>query len=246
MHVLWLLRLLGLDPRDALARRAIARVTERVTWRDAGPPECAHQRFFEGETEPCINAQVATAGAYFGVDVEALVLRLVGEQLDDGGWNCDAWVGSTWSSFNTTICVLEALLAYERAGGGRPEVTAARVRGQGYLLERGLFRRRSNGEVITRDRKSGADWTRVAFPTWWHYDVLRGLDYLREAALPPDERSAEAVALVADRRGADGRWMLEGQHAGVMPVELGERVGEPSRWITWRALRVLRWFAGRD
>src|SRR5207244_2764957 len=81
--------------------------------------------------------------------------------------------GSTRSSFNTTICVLEALLEHERAGGGTPEVTAARLRGQEYLLERRLFRRRSTGEVIERDRKGDAAWTRFAFPTWWHYDVLR-------------------------------------------------------------------------
>jgi hypothetical protein len=120
-------------------------------------------------------------------------------------------------------------------------VTAARVRGEQYLLERGLSRRRSIGEAIVRDRKSGADWSRFTFPTRWHYDVLRGLDCLREASLAPDERAAEAVALVAAQRGGDGRWTLNVQHEGAMPVELGERVGEPSRWIT---LRALRWFGG--
>jgi hypothetical protein len=244
MHVLWLLRLLGLEPTDASARQAVTRVAESVTWRGAGPAECDHHRFFEGEIEPCINAQVVTAGAYFGVDVEALVLRLLGEQLGDGGWNCEAWAGSIRSSFNTTICVLEALLAYERSFGERQDVTAARVRGEQYLLERRLFRRRSTGEVITRDRKSGTDWSRFAFPTWWHYDVLRGLDYLREAGLAPDARAAEAVALVEAQRGIDGRWTLNVQYEGAMPVDLGERIGEPSRWITLRALRVLRWFAG--
>jgi hypothetical protein len=245
MHVLWLLQLLGLEATDTVAQRALARVVEGVTWRGAGPPECDHHRFFEGEIEPCINAQVATAGAYFGVDVAALVTRLLAEQLVDGGWNCDARAGSTRSSFNTTICVLEALLAYERAFGAHLEVTASRLRGQAYLLERGLFRRRSSGEAIARDRKGGSDWTRFAFPTWWHYDVLRGLDYLREAGVIPDERTAEAVALVAAQRGVDGRWTLAVQHQGTMPVALGEGVGEPSRWITLRALRVLRWFAER-
>jgi hypothetical protein len=243
MHVLWLLRHLGLDPHAPEAERAVERVRERVTWRGAGPPECADHRFFDGEREPCINGQVLTAGAYFGQAVGDLVERLLGEQLADGGWNCDAPGGSTRSSFNTTICVLEGLLAFERAFGARPDVTEARRRGEAYLLERRLFRRRSTGEAIERDRKGGAVWTRFAFPTWWHYDVLRGLDYLRDAAVAPDERVSEAVDLVAAKRGDDGRWRVETRFPGAMPVEVEAAEGEPSRWVTLRALRVLDWAA---
>ena len=243
MHVLWLLRHLGLDPASAEARRAVGLVRDHVTWRGSGPPECADNPFFAGEVEPCINGQVAAAGAYFGQDVRGLVDRLLREQLSDGGWNCEAENGSTRSSFNTTICVLEALLEHERAGG-IPDVTAARLRGEEYLLERRLMRRRSTGEVIERDRKSGAAWTRFAFPAWWHYDVLRGLEYLRDAGVAPDERVAEAIELVASKRDADGRWPLEVRYPGVMPVEIDEGEGRPSRWNTLRALRVLRWHVG--
>jgi hypothetical protein len=189
---------------------------------------------------------VAASGAYFGQDVQRIVDRLLGEQLPDGGWNCEAENGSTRSSFNTTICVLEALLEHERAGGATPEVMPARLRGQEYLLERRLFRRKSTGEVIERDRKGGASWTRFAFPTWWHYDVLRGLDYLVHAGVTPDERVAEAVDRVASKRDADGRWPLEIQYPGVMPVEIDEGEGRPSRWITLRALRVLKWHSAGD
>src|SRR5262252_3592236 len=191
MHVLMLLRELGLDPASERARRAVGLVGAGVTWKGCGPAECDRNPFFAGEVEPCINGQVATAGAYFGQDVRGIVHRLLGEQLSDGGWNCEAPNCSTRSSFNTTICVLEALLEHERAAGGSPEVTKARLRGQEYLLERRLFRRRSTGEVIARDRKGGAAWTRFGFPTWWHYDVLRGLEYLRNATVTPDERVAE-------------------------------------------------------
>jgi hypothetical protein len=244
MHVLWLLRHLGLDPASAEARRAVGLVRDRVTWRGSGPPECDANPFFAGEVEPCINGQVATAGAYFGQDVRGIIHRLLSEQLSDGGWNCEAPDRSTRSSFNTTICVLEALLEHERAGGGTPEVTAARLRGQEYLLERRLFRRRSTGEVIERDRKGGAAWTRFTFPTWWHYDVLRGLEYLRSAGVTSDERVAEAIELVASKRDGEGRWPLETRYPGVMPVEIDEGEGRPSRWNTLRALRVLRWLAG--
>ena len=246
MHVLWLLRLLGLDPASAEARRAVGLVRDHVTWRGCGPEECADNPFFAGEVEPCINGQVAAAGAYFGQDVRSLVDRLLREQLPDGGWNCEAENGSTRSSFNTTICVLEALFGHERSSGSTPEVTAARLRGQDYLLERRLFHRLSTGEAIERDRKGGAAWTRFAFPTWWHYDVLRGLDYLRDAGVTPDDRAAEAIELVRSKRDVDGRWPLETRYPGVMPVEIDEGEGRPSWWNTLRALRVLRWYDQAD
>jgi hypothetical protein len=246
MHVLMLLRDLGLDPACEQARRAVGLVRDRVTWQGCGPPECDGHTFFEGETEPCINGQVAAVGAYFGQDVGRIIDRLIGEQLPDGGWNCEAPERSTRSSFNTTICVLEALLEYERAGNGTPAVTEARLRGEEYLLERRLLRRRSTGAVIERDRKGNGSWMRFAFPTWWHYDVLRGLEYLRSSGVTPDERMAEAIALVASRRDGEGRWLLDTRYPGVMPIELdGEETdegeGRPSRWNTLRALRVLRW-----
>lgn len=236
MHTLTLLREMGLDPASGEARRAMERVRDRVTWKGCGPEECDGNAFFTGEIEPCINGQVAASGAYFGQDVEGLIDRLLSEQLADGGWNCEAERGSTRSSFNTTICVLEALLEHELSNGSSPEVTNARLRGHEYLLERRLFRRRSTGEVID------AAWMRFAFPTWWHYDVLRGLDYLRHARVTPDARTAEAIDLVISKRDADGRWPLEVRHAGRMLVAIDDgEEGSPSRWNTLRALRVLRW-----
>jgi len=250
MHVLALLRELGLDPASGAARRAVGLVHDQVHWPGwdwegtLRGPDFVGNPFFAGEVEPCINGQVGASGAYFGQEAqnERIIVRLLREQLPDGGWNCESENGSTRSSFNTTICVLEALLEYELAGGRRPEVMKARLRGQEYLLERRLFRRRSTGEVIARDRKDGADWTRFSFPTWWHYDVLRGLDYLRRAGANPDKRVDEAIALVEAKRGRDGRWLLDHQHPGTMPVALDAEVGQPSRWNTLRALRVLDWY----
>jgi hypothetical protein len=246
MHVLMLLRDMGLDPASDHAHRAVGLVRDRVTWQGCGPQECAGNVFFAGEVEPCINGQVAAVGAYFGQDVRGIVDRLLSEQLPDGGWNCEAENGSTRSSFNTTICVLEALLEFERAGGAGSEVSEARLRGQEYLLERRLFRRRSTGEIIERDRKGGTQWTRFAFPTWWHYDVLRGLEYLRLADVVPDERMTEAIDLVASKGDGDGFWPLETRYPGEMPVETDEGEGRPSRWNTLRALRVLAWYSAGD
>ena len=243
MHVLMLLRDMGLDPESEEARRAVGLVRDRVTWKGCGPQECHANPFFAGEIEPCINGQVAAVGAYFGQDVRGIVDRLLTEQLADGGWNCEAANGSTRSSFNTTICVLEALLEYELRFGNTNEITTARLRGQEYLLERRLFRRRSTGELIERDRKGGASWSRFAFPTWWHYDVLRGLQYLCHAGVSPDNRVSEAIELVTSKRDSDGRWPLETEYPGMMPVQIDEGEGQPSRWNTLRALRVLKWYS---
>jgi hypothetical protein len=242
MHVLMLLRDMGLDPASDEAQRAVGLVRDLVTWSGCGPPEAENNPFFAGEVEPCINGQVGAMGAHFGQNVRGIIDRLLGAQLADGGWNCEACNGSTRSSFHTTICVLEALLAYERAGGSSPATTQARRRGEGYLLERRLLRRRSTGEVIVDRKARGADWTRFAFPTWWHYDVLRGLEYLRSAGVTPDERVTEAVELVRSKRDGDGRWPLETRHAGAMAIEIDAGLDQPSRWNTLRALRVLRWY----
>ncbi len=144
------------------------------------------------------------------------------------------------SSFHTTICVLEGLLEYEKARGATAAVTAARARAQEYLLVRRMFRRLSSGAVIE------PKWTRFTFPTMWHYDVLRGLDYLRRAGVEPDERVAEAVALVAEGRQPDGRWLLDEPHRDALHGDLEGGAGQPSRWNTLRALRVLDWYSARD
>jgi hypothetical protein len=160
--------------------------------------------------------------------------------MSDGGWNCEQESGSTRGSFHTTICVLEGLLEYERATGGSPAETAARERGQEYLLERSMLRRLSTGEVID------TAWTQFSFPTGYHYDVLRGLEFLRSAGITPDARLAEAIDLVASKREADGRWPLEKVHPDELDAEPGAAEGWPSRWNTLRALRVLDWYSARD
>src|SRR5262249_26281850 len=136
--------------------------------------------------------------------------------------------------------VLEGLWEYENAKGDTPAVRNARLRGHEYLLERRMFRSLSTGQVVN------TDWTQFSFPTYWHYDVLRGLDYLRSCGAPPDERVAEAVASVAKKRDASGRWPLENPHEGEVHFELENATGKPSRWITLRALRVLDWYSARD
>ena len=237
-----LLRAFGLDPASAAARHAVGLVRDNVQWEHDAEP------FFAGEVEPCINGRTVALGAYFGVDVAPVVERLLGEQMADGGWNCDQENGSTRGSFHSTIDVLEGLLGYEHAAGGdrdvTPDVTQARLRGHDYLLSRRMFRRRSTGQPVELDGMTDLPpaWTQFSFPTYWHYDVLRGLDYLRAAGAAPDDRAAEAIELVRSRQDADGRWALENPHPGELHFAIDDGEGKPSRWNTLRAMRVLAWY----
>lgn len=242
LRTLLLLREMGLDPTSEETRRAVAHVRDKVTWKGVLPQDAAwHGKpLFTGEVEPCINGRVVAIGSYFGEDVQGIVDRLLGEQMSDGGWNCEQESGSTRGSFHTTICVLEGLLEYEQATGGSPAVTAARERGQEYLLKRRMFRRLSTGEVIN------SAWTQLSFPTGYHYDVLRGLQYLRKAGITPDTRMAEAIDVVASKQDVDGRWPLENVHLNELDAEPGVAEGQPSRWNTLRALQVLNWYSARD
>ena len=241
LFTLLLLRASGADPAAPAVASAIARLEGNLGWDDrAGPWDLRRlgagaRPFFEGEVEPCINGGVLALGAYFGRPAERLALRLAGEQLEDGGWNCDA-PPSVRSSFHTTICVLEGLLEYERAVGGAPEIAAARRRGEDYLLERALLRRRSTGEVAS------PEFLEFAFPPRYHYDVLRALDYFRSEGAQPEALANEAVQLVESKRRPDGRWLLDRAYDEALAVSCGEAVGAPSRWNTLRALRVLHWY----
>ncbi|HXJ95826.1 MAG TPA: hypothetical protein VMT20_23545 [Terriglobia bacterium] len=229
-YSLVLLRDFGVDPHCDKVRRAVAQVREHCRWEHAGQP------FFSGEVEPCINGMTIALGAYFDQDVDGVVARLLGEQLEDGGWNCEVENGSVRSSFHTTIRVLEGLLAHERARGGSAESIAARRRGEEYLLERKLFRRKSTGAVVD------PAWLQFSFPTRWHYDVLRALEYFRAAGDPPDRRMDEAIELLRSKQQSDGTWLLENTHPGAVHFALDDGDGQPSRWNTLRALRVLRWY----
>jgi hypothetical protein len=230
LPTLQLLHDFGVDPSCDRVRRAVALVRDHCCWEHAGQP------FFSGEVEPCINGRTVTLGIYFNQDVGVVVDRLLGDQLDDGGWNCEAENGSVRSSFASTINVMEGLLAHERATGGSVESIAARRRGEEYLLERKLFRRKSTGEIVN------PAWMRFSFPVRWHYDVLRALDYFRLAGETPNSRMDEAIELLRSKKQHNGTWMLENTHPGKIHFALEDGDGRPSRWNTLRTLRILRWY----
>ncbi len=228
-----LLRAFGPDPDAPEVRRAVERVRRGVRWEHAGEP------YFAGETEPCINGGALANAAFLGEGGDEIVQTLLATRLPDGGWNCWDQDGTSRSSFHSTICAVEGLWAWETAGGSSADVTAARRGGEEVLLERGLLRRRSTGEIID------PRFAMPSFPTRWYYDVLRALDHLRTARPERDERCEEAVELIRAKRLPMGLWRLENTHKGPTLFDLdGEFEGFPSRWITLRALRVLHWWDG--
>jgi hypothetical protein len=233
-YALTQLREFGFDPASDRARRAVELIGASSRWDHAGQP------FWEGEVEECINGRTLADGAYFGVDVSSIAARLAGERLDDGGWNCERENGSVRSSFASTINVLEGLLEYESATGGTPETRAARGSGEEYLLQRSLFRRLSTGEPADEE------FLTFLYPSRWYYDVLRALDYFRAAGTrtgaAPDPRLGEAAEHVRSRQLPDGRWNLGRSLPGRVWFELDDGAGQPSRWVTLHAMRVLKWW----
>ena len=234
-YTLRLLRYLGIDPSNEGAQRGLAKLSERAEWYDGGVGY-----FVSVQAETCVTGMTLGLASYFnGFDGhrEPMARWLLSQQLEDGGWNCETRLGSTRGSFNTTILVLEGLLEFERTRppGLLRKIRAARRRGEDYLLDRHLLRSLSTGEIIR------PGWTRFSFPPRWHYDVLRGLDYLQDSQRQPDDRASEAIELLLSQRTRDGRWKLQNHHSGREHFRM-EQPGQPSRWNTLRALRVLRWY----
>lgn len=196
--------------------------------------------YWGGEVDCCINAWTLANGVWLGVDVEGLAEWFVAHRMADGGWNCEWVEGSTRSSFHSTLNALRGLLAHETATGGTAETRHARRGGEAYLLERGLMRRRSTGELV------GPWVTRFAYPFRWFYSVLNAADYFRAASLldgtPPDPRMAEAIEAVRAQRQPDGTWLQARRHPGRVWFEVDVPAGEPSRWLTFFATRVLAWW----
>ena len=226
------LRDFGLNPGSAAAQRTVKLVGRNCRWDHAGQP------YWEGEVEPCVNGMTVANGAYFGVDVSSIVDRLLSERLDDGGWNCEAENGSTRTSYDTTINVLEGLLEFESANGESTAVTEARRSAEEFLLERDLYLRLSTGEP------ADDDFLLFRNPSRWQYDVLRALDYFRRKGGELDSRMDRALDLVRSKRSPDGRWVLEKNPKGRTWFDIDDGPGKPSRWVTLRALRVLSWAAG--
>ena len=234
-YTLLLLRHLGLSPEDAQARQGCALLLEQGFYRDGGIN--LFRSFKHSET--CVTGMILALLAYFRVAddrVPRIVEHLLGQQMADGGWNCERPKGATHSSFHTTISVLEGLHEYTLTYPGQAAALRDAVtRGHEFLLLHRLYRSHRTGEM------ADPAMARITFPPRWHYDFLRGLDYFQWVHAPADERMADAIALLQSKQTPDGRWKLGANWPGRVFFEM-EKVGEASRWNTLRGLRVLRWW----
>lgn len=234
-YTLLLLHRLGLPPGDDRALAGCRRLWDGARFFDGGLTFARSIR----EPETCITGMLVLLAAGFGradARVDPTVDWLLGQQLADGGWNCETIrTGSRHGSFHTSVTVLEALLCYERAGGTIP-VGAAMRAGREFFLQHRLFRSHRTGEVVD------PAFSRFPFPPQWHFDVLRGLEHFCAGDAPRDARLADAIDVVSSARRSDGRWPRYRPYPGRYWFPL-ESPG-PSRWSTLRALRVLRWWTG--
>lgn len=239
-YTMLLLRDFGLAPNNRQARKACKILLDEGIREDGGIMYGLWgQWLHRGET--CVTGMVLSILSYFELDDDRLDIvagNLVKQQMPDGGWNCRRPAGATHSSMNTTISVLEGLRRYELSrGSGSRKIRAAQRRGREFLLDHRLFRSHRTGNII----KSA--FLKFVFPPRWHYDVLRALDYFQAVNAPRDERLSEAIDLVKNARNEDGTWNLQYAYRGKVYFEM-EPLGQPSRWNTLRALRVLKWWEG--
>lgn len=196
--------------------------------------------YWGGEVDCCINSWTLSNGMWLGADVDGLVDWFLEYRLPDGGWNCE-WVnGSVRSSFSSTLNALRGLLDYEQVTGDRDRVREARRAGEEYLLTRGLYRRLSTGEPFV-------PWAvHFAYPFRWFYSVLNAADYFRAASLhdgtAPDERMADGIEQIRAARTTEGSWLQDRRHPGRVWFEVDAPAGEPSKWLTFYATRVLDWW----
>jgi hypothetical protein len=233
-----MLREWGLDGSVLRERRTAELLAENSRWEYDDLP------YWGGEVDCCINAYTVANGVWLGADIDGIVDWFVEHQLADGGWNCEWVEGSTRSSFHSTLNSLKGLLEYDAATGGTDATHEARRRGEEYLLERDLFRRLSTGEPVEY-------WVnRYAYPFRWFYSVLNAAEYFRLARLwdgrPPDPRMSEAMEMIRAARQSDGTWIQERRHPGRVWFEVDVPAGEPSKWLTLYATRVLDWWDGAE
>lgn len=192
-----------------------------------------------GPSETCISGMSLSILSYFNIDderVDSIAKHLLGEQMEDNGWNCRYRRGDTHASFNTTLLVLEGLREYKQFRKRSPlPVDAALDAGRKFLLKHHLYRSHRTGKIV----KSSFLAT-PAQPSW-QYDFLRALDHFQASKAPRDARLQGAIDLLIKKQGKDGRWSEYRPASGKYWFSM-ERPGKPGRWNTLRALRILKWW----
>ena len=230
------LRMIGLPPNNPQAKRACKLFLEEGFYTDGGI------NFFSyawKHSETCVTGMILALLAYFRYPderIHAIADHMINQQMPDGGWNCDSYKGATHSSFHTTITTLEALYEYQCTFPEKKKrISQVRARGHEFLLAHRLYKSHRTGKVF--DPKM----TTMPFPHRWRYDVIRALDYFQACNAPRDECMSDAIELLQSKQKKDGLWPVNSGMSGRKYFDL-EVAGQPSRWNTLRALRILKWW----
>ena len=234
-YTLLLLRWLGLDPDYPDIQKSCQLLLVKGLYRDGGINYFRSMKC----SETCVTGMILRLFSYFKYSndrIQLLVEYLLREQMPDGGWNCQRFKGAGHSSFHTTINVLEGLLDFSKFNHYQSIEIQERIKqAVEFLLQHNLYKSHRSGQVFD------SRMTRFSFPPYWRYDVLRVLDFFQTAHIPYDHRMADALTLVKKRQQPDGRWLLQNRQPGRTYFEM-EKTGEPSRWNTLRAIRVLKFY----
>ncbi|OGD47978.1 hypothetical protein A3K69_07035 [Candidatus Bathyarchaeota archaeon RBG_16_57_9] len=196
----------------------------------------------------CIDGDVLHYLIHFGYLNDPRTGRLLDfilgyHDTENAGWKCRAYPINRDGVFPVNCYmgatkVLKALsIMPERSR--TPEIRALIRREVENILENGIYRYLRNPDGSRKD-KTG--WKRFGFPLFYQSDALEVLDTLTRLGVR-DVRMAGAIELVKAAQQDDGYWQLSNTFNGKMWVDIEEK-GRPSKWVTLRAVRVLRRFRG--
>ena len=181
----------------------------------------------------CVDGMALNYSAYFCADeprLPRLADRLLSAQKADGGFTWDK--GSQAGDPHTTICALEGLGQFliTNPGHRKSDIKAAGKKAVDFLLSRQLY-------MNARDSR----FCILSFPYRYRYDLLRALECFAAQGIPYDDRMQDALGWLQGKRRSDGLWYLENTHKGNVHFMM-EEPRQPSRFITVKALRILRYY----
>lgn len=235
-YTLLLLRDMGLPAGNPHAVKGCRLILDRSLGLEKNPKQL---RSLSSAGCPCMIGMWLALPAYFGADdpkLEKLIEHLLAQRMPDGGWNCRLrnGKGAVHSSFHTTFNVLDGIReAINHQIGSIRKLRDAESRAMEFMLMHRMYKSDKTGKIIN------PVFTKLSFPHRWHYDVLRGLDYIRTTGFIHDNRLDDAFDLLLQHRRPDGTWAIQHVYGGEVFFRMKSQ-GKPSRWNTLRALRCLK------
>jgi hypothetical protein len=245
---------LGADGDDPRIRAACHYILERAQTRSGG------FGFSGGAAKPapstvahCLNGNLLRALIGFGlVDDERVQRSIAWQAAAITGEGDVTWYRTATSGPGFECAVNEhlpcgwgaakAVLALARVPAAlrSPSVARALDAGVEFLLATDPATARY--PMGWGNTKPNGSWFKLGFPSGYVADILQVMEAVGEAGHAGDPRLAHAVDWLIGQQDADGRWRNRYPYTGKMHIDI-DRAGEPSRWVTLRACRVLKMVA---